>query len=156
MEKLAEKIADRLQSEGEKTHNFFLIVPPEVLGKSIYTDGASWSVHQVIAHLVDAEDSLPRLFRYIVDGGEGVPQDFDLNRYNERAVEKLEALTIDELAALFMERRKRTIEFISSLRDEDFSKEGFHPFLGQAAVKEMIRLFYIHAQIHLRDIRNLF
>jgi hypothetical protein len=150
----AAKLADRLTKEGEKTKDFFSKISQEILGESLYSEGASWTVNQVIVHLVETEDSLKRLFQFIVEGGEGVPQDFDLNRYNERAVEKLEGLSIEELANMFIERRKIMVEFVQGLSDEDLDKEGFHPFLGQAPVKEMIRLFYLHAQIHMRDIRK--
>jgi hypothetical protein len=155
MSEQAAKLAIRLSKEAEKTKVFFSNIPQEILGESLYSEGASWTVHQVLVHLVDAEDSLKRLFQFIVEGGGGVPQDFDLNRYNEQAVEKLEGLSIEELTNMFAERRKTLVEFVQGLTDEDLNKEGFHPFLGQAPVKEMIRLFYLHIQIHMRDIRKL-
>jgi hypothetical protein len=155
MSEQAAKLANRLIKEGEKTKYFFSNIPQEILGESLYSEGASWTVQQVLVHLVEAEDSLKHLFQFIVEGGGGVPQDFDLNRYNERAVEKLEGLSIEELASMFEARRKLMVEFVQSLSVEDLNKEGFHPFLGQAPVKEMIRLFYLHTQIHMRDIRKL-
>lgn len=151
----AAKLANRLVKEGEKTTLFFSQIPEEILEKSLYSEGASWTVHQVIVHLIEAEDSLPRLFKYIVEGGGGVSQDFDLNRYNEGAVKILKDLHLEELAKIFIERRNLAVEFVQGLSDEDLNKEGFHPFLGQAPVKDMIRLFYLHAQIHMRDIRKL-
>ena len=155
MSEQAAKLANRLIKEGEKTKDFFSNIPQEILRESLYSEGASWTVNEVLVHLVDAEDSLKRLFQFIVDGGEGVPQDFDLNKYNEQAVEKLEGLSIEALTDMFAKRRRLMVEFVQSLDDEDLNKEGFHPFLGQAPVKEMIRLFYLHVQIHMRDIRKL-
>ena len=155
MSEHAARLANRLLREGEKTRLFFSQIPETILEKSLYSEGASWTVHQVIVHLVESEDSLPRLFKHIVDGGSGVSKDFDLNRYNEGAVKKLELLPLEGLAKIFVERRNLAVEFVQGLSDDDLNKEGFHPFLGQAPVKEMIRLFYLHAQIHLRDIRKL-
>ena len=155
MSNLATKLANHLKKEGEKTELFFSQIPEDILDKSLYSEGASWTVHQVIVHIVEAEDSLPRLFKYIIEGGRGVSQDFDLNRYNEGAVRKLEDFSFGELKNLFAEKRKLAVEFVQGLNDDDLDKEGFHPFLGQSQLKEMIRLFYLHVQLHVRDIRKL-
>ena len=151
----AEKTAKRLEREGEKTARFFSELPVDIWEKIAYTDGAAWQVQQVLAHIVETESALPRLFKHIVDGGSGVPQDFDLDEYNEQTVRPLEQTAPEQLLTLFSERRKQTVAFVRGLTDEDLSKEGYHPFLGQAEVKEMIRLFYLHVQLHIRDVRSL-
>jgi hypothetical protein len=151
----AEKLAKRLEREGEKAVRFFSGLPEDIWERTVYSDGASWRVQQVLAHVVETESSLPGLFKHIVDGGNGVPQDFDLNEYNEQAVSLLEQTEPEQLVSMFSERRTQTIGFVRGLMDEDLARKGFHPFLGQAPVSEMIRLFYLHVQIHIRDVRSL-
>jgi hypothetical protein len=155
MSETALKLASRLEREGTKTIEFFSRLPTEIWDKTVYTDGASWRVAEVLAHIVEAESALPRLFRHIAEGGEGVPQDFDLNGYNEESVKHYREQSPEELVTLFMERRGQTADFVGNLTDEELAKEGNHPFMGKAPLGEMIRLFYLHVQLHMRDIRGL-
>jgi hypothetical protein len=38
---------------------------------------------------------------------------------------------------------------------DDLAKQGRHPFLGTASLSDMIKLMYMHNQIHIRDIRRM-
>jgi uncharacterized damage-inducible protein DinB len=155
MSATAEKLTNRLIKEEEKTKTFFANLPSEIWDKPLYSEGASWTVRQVLAHVVETETALPRLFKHIVDGGDGLSREFDLNEYNERTVEEVVERDPEKLVKLFSSRRKLTIEFVQGLSEEDLGKEGYHPFLGQAEINEMIRLFYLHVQLHIRDVRAL-
>lgn len=155
MSAAAKKLAKRLTNEGRKTEAYFSEIPTEFWDHSLYADGASWTVRQVLAHIVETETALPSLFKHIVEGGSGIDRDFDLNEYNQRTVEEITERDPQKLVAMFSERRIKTIDFVSGLSDEDLAMEGYHPFLGQAEIKEMIRLFYLHVQLHIRDVRAL-
>ena len=155
MSELADKLAQRLIIEGEKTTRFFIDLPPQILDKSLYSDGASWTVREVLADLVETESALPSLFKNIVEGGSGITEEFDLNEYNERTVAGIEERDPTKLVKIFSVRREQTIAFVQNLSDQDLSKQGYHPFLGQAELKEMIRLFYLHVQLHIRDVRSV-
>ncbi|MEN8240760.1 MAG: DinB family protein [Chloroflexota bacterium] len=155
MSKAAEKLAKRLTTEGIKTVEYFSELPSDIWEKPLYSEGASWNVRQVLAHIVETETALPRLFKHIVEGGSGVDRDFDLNEYNERTVEEITERDPAKLVSMFSERREETIKFVGGLSDKDLGMEGYHPFLGQAEIKEMIRLFYLHVQLHMRDVRAL-
>jgi hypothetical protein len=155
MSETALKLASRLDREGNKTIEFFSGLPSGIWDQTVYTDGAAWRVSEVLAHIVETESALPRLFRHIAEGGEGVPQDFDLNEYNEQTVNHYREQPPEVLINLFSERRDLTSDFVGSLTDEDLATEGNHPFLGKAPLGEMIRLFYLHVQLHMRDIRGL-
>ena len=155
MSAAAEKLSTRLINEGGKTAAFFSELPPEIWDKSLYSEGASWTVRQVLVHIVETETALPRLFKDIVKGGGGIDRDFDLNAYNERTVEEITERDPEKLVSMFTARRELTIDFVSKLSDKDLEMEGYHPFLGQAVIKEMIRLFYLHVQLHIRDVRTL-
>ncbi|HEX6383581.1 MAG TPA: DinB family protein [Anaerolineae bacterium] len=45
-----------------------------------------WSVADVLRHLTSAERGMTATMKHICEGGEGVPPDFDLNRWNARTV----------------------------------------------------------------------
>jgi len=148
-------LAEKIAAEGEKTHQFFAALPEDVWAQQCYTDGAEWSVHEVLAHIVDTEDSLRLFFEYIVAEGSGVGEDFDIDRYNAGAVKKLREAGTAELMDMFRQRRERVVSFVRGLAEADLQREGRHPFLGHATLEEMLRLYYLHVNLHIRDIRKI-
>jgi hypothetical protein len=150
-----ERLAERLLSEGEKTVRFFRELAPEDWERAVYTEGTTWTVLQVLAHIVAAEDSMARLVRDIQSGGAGTPEGFDLDRYNARKVDSLQAVPPAELLELFAERRRASAAMALEMCAEDLAKKGRHPYLGVAPIVDIVKLMYLHNGIHLRDIRKL-
>lgn len=150
----SEKIALRLDKEGKKNKIFFEGIPSDTWGLPIYSDGAAWNMKDLLTHIVEAENSILRLIVNLLETGRGAPDDFDLDRYNERKVREAGDKSPDELIELFCVRRRKTIETVSQLNSEDLLIEGKHPFLGNATVGEMLKLMYLHVQLHIRDIRR--
>jgi hypothetical protein len=148
------RLAERLEGEGKKTIDFFRQLSSEDWSRTVYTEGARWTVLEVLTHFVNAEASVYRLVLNIVDGGEGVPDDFDLDRYNERKVAQHQAKEIEALLADFADLRRRTMVLVQGFSAAELEKKGRHPFLGLARVEDIIKLMYRHNQIHQRDIRR--
>lgn len=149
------KLADKIRVEGEKSSRFFAELPEDLWVQRLYADGAEWTVHEVLAHIVDSEDSLRRFFVHVVAEGSGVREDFDIDRYNAGAVEKLRETPREVLVEMFARRRADMVSFVRGLSEADLQRESRHPYLGQAALGEMIRLYYLHVNLHIRDIRKL-
>lgn len=150
-----QKLVDKLISSGLKTRDFFQSIDQDDWYQQVYTEGANWSVQQILAHFVSSEASITRLIKIILDGNPGVPVNFDLNAYNEREINCLAKLPYDMILQRFMERRGETIQMIMELSDPDLEKEGRHPWLGIAPIEDMIKLMYRHNKIHQRDIRRI-
>jgi len=150
-----EKLAEKLIAAGRKTRDFFQSIEGDDWYQQIYMEGASWSVHQILAHFVASEASVARLVKYVLQGNEGVPESFDINAYNEREVHCFSKLPNDMVLQRFMERRGETIQMVLAMSDADLSTKGRHPWLGVTPVEEMIKLLYRHNQIHQRDIRKI-
>ena len=75
----------RALAEGAaRTITFFKTLPPADLDRSVYVDDVHWTVRQVLAHFITIEKSMQWLFRNMLAGGPGAPQDFDLRRFNFR------------------------------------------------------------------------
>jgi hypothetical protein len=149
-------LAGRLLNEGEKTAAFFRSLSSEQLEQQIYTDGSCWQVRQILAHFVAAEASMTRLVENILAGGAGTPEDFNLDAYNERKVSALREVPVEDLLREFAERRAATANMAARLSPEDLARTGRHPFLGIVPVQEILKMFYLHNQIHLREIRKTF
>ena len=147
-------LSERMLSEGRKSLEFFRLLTPEQWGITIYTEGSEWAVRDVLAHFVAAESGMTRLVESILSGGAGTPDDFDLNAYNERKVAGLKGISTEELLAQFATLREKSAALAFRLSPEDLLKTGRHPWLGVAAIGDILKMMYRHNQIHQRDIRR--
>ncbi|MBT3322259.1 MAG: DinB family protein [Anaerolineae bacterium] len=154
MPKSPQFLAKRLRAEGEKMTTYFKKLNDDDWARTIYTEGGEWTIRNVLAHFVTAEQAFLKLFPSIVDGGEGVSKEFDIDRYNARQQEKTEKLSPSELLFAFEDVRAKMAEWVETLNEEDLEKEGRHPFLEETIVEEMIKLVYMHNQLHYRDMRK--
>lgn len=145
-------LADRLRSEGEKCAAFFAALPPAQWQVEVYADGALWTVRSLLAHFVEAERGFLDLFERIRQGGAGVADDFSIDRYNAEGQQRARRLTPAELLDHFTSVRAQMVAWVASLSEDDLRRQARHPFLGQAALAEMIKMVYRHNQIHLRDL----
>lgn len=148
-------LAERLEREGQKTQDFFNNITNDKWEIQVYSDGPAWTVRQVFAHIVEVEGSIPRLIGRILKGGSGVPEDFDLDRYNKSQVNKMNEITPDQLLHLFIEKRAENVRMVKSLNQNDLEKEGRHASMGDANIAEMFRMMYMNAKLHQRDIKQL-
>ena len=150
-----QKIADTLEREGQKTLAFFEDLSDDQWATQVYSDGDRWTVHHLLAHFTEVEGSIAKLIRRIVGGDPGVPEDFDIDRWNARYTMEMSAHDRDYLLAEFASRRAATVAMVRGFSEADLAASGRHPFLGQAQVKDMLKLMYVHLMQHQRDIRNV-
>jgi uncharacterized damage-inducible protein DinB len=148
-------LAERLKTEGDKTIAFFNSIKDDNWEISVYTEGSEWTVQNVLAHFVSAEQGFIRLFGDILAGGKGASEDFDIDRYNAKQQELIKDTPRQDLVKLFKASRFEMISLVSSLTNDDLQREGRHPFLGLTTLGEMIKMVYRHNQIHHRDLRKL-
>ena len=147
-------IIAELEKNMEDSIVFFRSLSPDELGTQVYQDGAQWTVQQVLAHFVTIERTMQWLFKDILAGGPGSPEDFDVERFNRSQPKKLDVLNLDELIAQFKSVREDTISIVDTMSDADFDREGRHAFHGHGKLERFIRWTYEHVEIHLDDIQN--
>jgi hypothetical protein len=145
-------LADKLIEEGARLVEFFASLPASAWHTLVYTDGAEWQVRQVFAHLTQAEASMYRLFLNVIARRGGVPEDFDLDGYNQRKVGEIAEPDRNKLIALFQTRREKTAAWVRERSPEELEIQGRHPFLGVVPLLDMIKLLYMHGKLHQRDI----
>lgn len=155
MNEQAARLVKRLRDEGERTLRYFRALQPGDWQKTVYTDGTTWTVLDVLKHFVSAESGMALLITNILAGSEGVPEDFDLDRYNQRRVGKMGEQTPEQLLEAFARNRRKTIDLVSRMSDQDLVKTGRHPFLGVTQVKDIVKMMYRHNQIHQREMHSL-
>ena len=154
MPKSPQFLAKRLRAEGEKMTAFFAALSDADWNQTVYTEGETWTIRNVLVHFVTAEESFLRLFASILEGGEGAPKDFDIDRYNARQQEKSQELSNAALLARYQDIRTKMADWVEGLSADDLAREGRHPFLKETTLEEMIKMVYRHNQIHYRDMRS--
>ncbi|MFN8378457.1 MAG: DinB family protein [Anaerolineae bacterium] len=120
---------------------------------AVYADGAAWNVRQVAIHLAEAERGLFGQMKSIVETGAGtVPDDFDVDRYNKRSVEKKDVMTGPEAMAAQAANRADMMVWIDTLTDSDLEKMGRHPVIGIISIDMYIRVIARHQKDHTADV----
>ncbi len=150
----ATELASKLRSEGAKFNTFFGALTPEQWSTKIYTEGSTWTIRSILAHLVTAERAFIKMFEDVRQGGPGASEDFVIDRYNARQQEKTRDLKPAELLEQYRSLREQMATWVAGLDDRDLERVGRHPFLGMTTLREMIKMIYIHNQTHYRDIRR--
>jgi uncharacterized damage-inducible protein DinB len=153
MSEVAE-LAGKLKTEGERMAAFFAELAGDQWDKEVYTEGTTWSIRNVLSHFVTSERGLIRLFERIRTSGEGSSADFSIDRYNAAQQEKTKDLAPAELLEQYKQTRAESIEWVSGLKEEELDIKGRHPFLGETVIREMIKMLYLHNQMHYRDMKR--
>jgi len=149
-----ELIIKRLQEEGAKTVEFFRSIHENDFRQQVYTTGPQWDARNLLAHFVSAERTFAFYGRDILNGGEGAPEDFVIDEFNETQVGRMKTASASDLIDQFEEARANTIHLIESMSDADFDRVGRHPWFGKVPLGNMIKLIYRHTMIHQRDIKK--
>ncbi len=154
MSERIDNLVSRLREREEETLALFRSLTPDQWDTPVYTEGATWDVRTLLSHLVSSEQSLLRLYKSIQEGGAGVADDFDLDRYNASRVAKFANLPAEELVPLFEEGRAAMIAFVSGLTDDELDREGRHATEGVQTLENNIKIVYKHNQLHEADLRR--
>src|SRR6266540_679958 len=148
------ELAEKLISEGEKFVEVFSGLKEDQWQMEVYTEGATWTIRNILSHFVTAERGLIKLFEQIRQGGAGAADDFSIDRYNAAMQERTKELAPLDLLEQYMQVRANSIAWVSGLKDSELEIIGRHPFLETTTIREMIKLLYIHNQTHYRDMKR--
>ncbi|RPI95099.1 MAG: DinB family protein [Chloroflexi bacterium] len=150
----ANELAEKLKSEGERFVAIFAGLTDDQWQKEVYTEGATWTIRNVLAHFVTSERGLLKLFESICQGGVGAGEDFSIDRYNAAMQARTQESTPQELLEQYKTIRAKSVDWTSGLSEADLEKQGRHPFLGVTTLREMVKMLYIHNLTHYRDMKK--
>lgn len=149
------ELAEKLRSEGQKFINIFSALTNEQWNAEVYTEGTTWTVRNVLSHFVTSERGLVKLFEQIRQGGAGAAEDFSIDRYNETQQQKTKEFTPAELLEQYKSVRANSVAWVSGLQESELEIQGRHPFLQVTTIREMVKMLYLHNQIHYRDLKKV-
>jgi uncharacterized protein (TIGR03083 family) len=147
-------IQKRLRDEGDKLLAIFEGLTPEQWQTVIYTDGMTWTIKDVLAHQISAEGEFQFYGRDVLNGGQGAPEGFDINVFNNREVAGKADRTPAQLLADFRSTRQASIDLVAEIGDDQWTLPGRHPFFGMMKIEDLFKLIYRHNMMHARDIRK--
>ena len=149
------ELAAKLESEGERLRAFFAGLDGDQWQIEVYTEGTVWTIRDIVAHLMTAERAFAILFERIRRGGSGVTEDFAVDRYNASQQHSTKDSSPSDLLQSFGLARVALVKWLSGLAEEELDRKGRHPHLGVTGLREMIKMVYIHSQLHYRDVRRV-
>ena len=148
------ELAEKLKSEGDKFVSIFSGLTDAQWNQEVYTEGTTWTIRNVLSHFVTSERGLLKLFEKIRQGDGGSPDDFSIDRYNAAMQERNKDATPQELIEQYQQVRASAIAWVSGLNQSELEITGRHPFLGHTAIRDMIKMLYIHNLNHYRDMKK--
>lgn len=148
------ELAEKLMTEGDKIVSIFSNLTDDQWQMEVYTEGTTWTMRNVLSHLVTSERGLLKLFEQIRQGGAGAADDFSIDRYNAAMQARTKDATPQELLGQYKQVRAHAVDWVSSLQEPELEITGRHPFLGQTVIREMIKMLYIHNLTHYRDMKR--
>src|SRR5688572_9075809 len=149
------ELAEKLRSVGDKIVSTFRGLADEQWNREVYTEGTTWTIRNILSHFVTSERGLLKLFEQIRQGGPGSSEEFSIDRYNANMQARTKDLTPQELLEQYKSIRADSIPWTSSLSETDLEIQGRHPFLGMTTIREMIKMLYLHNQLHYRDMKKV-
>ncbi|MBZ0278283.1 MAG: maleylpyruvate isomerase N-terminal domain-containing protein [Anaerolineae bacterium] len=154
-------MSDRIAAYKQKLADSLAYVE-QVLGQvgdqweaPVYSEGAAWTVRQLLIHLVITDKGHNGMMMAAVKGENTIPDDFDLERFNRRSVEKRAEMTPDELLnALRVSAAERNI-WLDTIDDAALEKTGRHGTMQILSVAQMLDVVANHERIHAGDIARV-
>lgn len=113
------------------------------------TDNERWSVREHLVHLVISEPGLCGTIRGALRDEWVVPEDFDLDRWNQRQVERNKDLPLAELRDRIVANRVATLALLGELAEADLAREARHASLRVMTLAEFFRVIVAHQREHL-------
>lgn len=122
----------------------------------VYSDehDTAWTVRDLIAHLADSTKGQLRTVRMITSGEDPVPADFDLARWNRRALQKAADTSNADLAAAVRDNYQAWLHFLDEIPQADLDRKGRHPGGQTLTVEDFMRRFTTHEANHAADIQT--
>ena len=84
-----EALIARLEKGKQKSHEILSGLTADQWRSVVYTDPCPWTVRDLLAHFVSAEEVLLRIAQDVASGGAGAPEGFDYDAFNAEEQKRL-------------------------------------------------------------------
>jgi hypothetical protein len=147
------QLRETIQADHEASLAILRQLTPEQWAMPVPSDeGANWKARDVLAHLATSEGGQLGQITRLLDGKETVPDDFDLNRYNRRSVEKKAAQTVPELLATIERDHEAVLKALDAVDEGDFDKTGRHARGDTLSIEGFFHRITAHRREHAEQL----
>ena len=127
---------------------------PEDWEKVVQSTEGGWTVKQALLHLATSETGQIGTGKAIANGQPTVPDDFDLNRYNNRQVEKNKDRQPAEILSGMAESRQKLLAFLAEVPDAALDKRGKHARGDVISLEQLFHRIGEHEADHTVEIKR--
>lgn len=119
--------------------------------EQLYSDGAQWTLRQLAIHLAIADQGLSNIAMQAAEGNQIVPEDYDIERFNQRSVEKRAEMPLSEAIANLAATRTGFLQWLAALDENKLDLETRHPIQVMMPLERFIALMAEHEDGHCAD-----
>lgn len=141
-----------LKFELERSHSELMSVLTTLSSVSAPSSNPTWDARDLAAHLTGAKVGMLARIRQAEGGRAGLPDGFDLDRWNQRQVEKRRDKTLEELAAELNQAHHELMELLETSSEDALDMAAEHPVAGPTTVRGILQIIYRHEREHLAEI----
>ncbi len=121
----------------------------------VYSEGAAWTVKQLLVHLMVTDKGHNNMIMGIARGEETIPADFDLERFNRRSVEKRAETTIEEARAALQQTAAERDAWLDTVDEATLAKTGRHGSMHILSIERILGVVAQHDRDHANDIAKV-
>jgi phage-related protein len=115
-----------------------------------------WTVIEILRHIQNSENGMTKNLESILKGGDGVPLNFDLMKFNTSANKEMKEISLEQILQNMRNYRKNTLAVLSNVKDNQWKLEGRHPSQEIFTVEKIFEIIWSHPIDHLKGIRAKF
>lgn len=121
----------------------------------VYSDGAAWTVRQLGIHLVITDKGHNNMLMSIAKGENTIPEDFDLERFNKRSVEKRAEMTVPEIREALDKGAAERLAWLDSIEESALDKQGRHGSMHILSISQILKVIAHHDSDHANDVAKV-
>ena len=115
---------------------------------------APWQARDVLAHLAVSEAGQLGQITRVLGGQAGVPDDFDVHRWNRRSVQKQAARTVPEMLDEIEQGHAQVLSALEALDEADLDKTGRHARGDSLTVEQFFHRITEHRRQHAEELQR--
>lgn len=144
---------DRLRAQLSDSRAYLLSVAEQIGPEQALnsTENPLWNIHDLLAHLAGAERGMQATVKRFL-AHESLPENFSLDYWNQRQVEKQKERSVPDLLAALAASRVDTLALLDSLTDEHLAVRGVHPAGFESSVGGIFKVIAYHERGHVQEI----
>jgi hypothetical protein len=122
--------------------------------KVVQSTEGGWTVKQALLHIATSEAGQIRTGQAIAADQPTVPDDFDLNRYNARQIQKNQEKQPPEVLFGMAESRQKLLAFLEEVPEEALDKRGKHARGDVISLEQLFFRIGEHEADHAAEIKR--